>query len=307
MLRSGWRVDGDEGIPGRGRFRRQAGGLAGPTLGGGREKTRRKSMGQGMKCPNIDQGTWNASMDLPLKYSKAEFNIIKVVFWSNLAGSNMKGWLRWARPEAGRPQIHKLISHWQIGELWWGSSEGSDGRTTGEGTEERGVRRRHRRMWGPLRHLQQEGSPLKAAELGTGLTASVEGWEQPAWDRVKSWPGTDWRPGSDQKHAVWWQHTPGQSRASRRGWGPSTSGWKGERGQGLRVLARDGQKHTFSVGSLTGLNLLGRNLARAIQKCNGIFPDPETLFLENYSIEILVCVYKDIYTNSNRKSAQQCF
>lgn len=30
-------------------------------------------------------------MDLPLKYSKAEINMIKVVFWSYLAGSNMKG------------------------------------------------------------------------------------------------------------------------------------------------------------------------------------------------------------------------
>lgn len=36
------------------------------------------------------------------------------------------------------------------------------------------------------------------------------------------------------------------------------------------------------------MNLLGRNLARAIKKC--------TLFLENYSIEILVCT--KIYTQT---------
>lgn len=56
-------------------------------MGGGREKTRRKSKGQGMKCPNTDQGTLDVSMDLPLKYSytKAEINMIKVVFWSDLA------------------------------------------------------------------------------------------------------------------------------------------------------------------------------------------------------------------------------
>ena len=47
-------------------------------------------------------------------------------------------------------------------------------------------------------------------------------------------------------------------------------------------------KSTFSVGSLTDLNLLGRNLARAIKKC--------TLFLENYSVEILVCT--KIYTQT---------
>ena len=66
-------------------------------------------------------------------------------------------------------------------------------------------------------------------------------------------------------------------------------------------------KSTFSVGSLTCLNLLGRNLARAIEKFKGIFPDPETLFLGNYSIEILVGVYKDIHTNSNRENQCKSF
>ena len=45
-------------------------------------------------------------------------------------------------------------------------------------------------------------------------------------------PGTDRRPGSDQKHAVWWQHTPGQSRARVRAFHVQVKGGKGTRPQG---------------------------------------------------------------------------
>lgn len=257
MLRSGWRVDGDEGIR-RGRFRRQAGGLAGPTLGGGREKTRRKSMGQGMKCPNIDQGM-KCIHGSATEILQSRFNIIKVVFWSNLAGSNMKGWLRWARPEAGRPQIHKLISHWQIG--------GSDGvkrrqwrRTTGGGTGGKRCKEETQENVGTLQ--------TPAARVTTQSSRAGHRSDSECWRLRTASVGQEWSPGQEQTEGLaqirntrCGGNTPqGKAGQAGRGWGPSASGER-ERGQGLRVLARDGQKHTFSVGSLTGLNLLGRNLA----------------------------------------------
>lgn len=96
-------------------------------------------------------------------------------------------------------------------------------------------------MWGPLRHLQQDGSSLKAAELGTGLTASVDGCEQPAWDRVKYWPGTDRRPGSGQKHQVWVATHPRATQGKRtwvRAFHICVTRGKGDKE--FRVLARDG-------------------------------------------------------------------
>lgn len=46
-------------------------------------------------------------------------------------------------------------------------------------------------------------------------------------------------------------------------------------------------KSIFKIRSVRGLNFLVRDLGIVIKNCTGILPDPEILFLENYSIEIL--------------------
>lgn len=57
-------------------------------------------------------------------------------------------------------------------------------------------------------------------------------------------------------------------------------------------------KRTPHVMSATGFNFLQTDLTTAIEKFNGIYPDPEILFLGTYSIDYLHKRTKDIHTRT---------
>lgn len=81
------------------------------------------------------------------------------------------------------------------------------------------------------------------------------------------------------------------------GEGLSSQGDRGKKGTWSLGYKQEMVTSTFNARSLIGLNFLGRNLAIAIKNSNDILPDPEILFLGNYSIDILARVCKDIHTH----------
>ena len=242
-----------------------------------------------MKCPNTDQGTLDVSMDLPLKYSytKAEINMIKVVFWSDLADCG---------EQDQRQENLKDINSSPIGRPW-----------ALMGVQWRQCRQDHRRGDRGKRCKEETrenvGTPQMPAARGVTAQSSRAGqvWQRVlkaensqrvkgevlARNRQKAWLRSE-------THGVVATHP--RATQGKRAWlrafhAPVTRG-KGDKE--LRVLARDGQKHVQCRKS-NRLEPSGEKFGKSYQK---MYPISGKLFYRN------TCVYKDIHTNSNREN--QC-